>query len=225
MLRYQKNGIITENEQHVLKEKKVLVAGCGGLGGYLIEMLSRLGIGNFTVVDGDVFDQTNLNRQLLSNVDNVGSSKAKTAYERILKIDPLVNVTAVDRFIDESNVDSLVLGHDIVVDALDSNTARSILIDSCKKHGIVYIYGAIAGWYGQVGAVYPEDEAIRSYVKNSSSKGVEVLIGNPSFTPACIASFQVSQVLKVLLDREGILRDKLLYVDMLENEFQIIDLT
>lgn len=225
MQRYSRNGILTTNEQDALKDKKILIAGCGGLGGYILEMLARIGLGSITAVDGDVFDESNLNRQLLSTVDNLGKSKALAAYERVMVIDPSIHITVIADFINESNVDSILMEHDIVIDALDSNATRTLVMDTCKKLGIVYVYGAIAGWYGQVGVAYPEDNALRNYVESAVEKGIETQIGNPSFTPACIAGFQVSQVLKVLLNKDGVLRDKLLYIDMLDNEFQIIDLT
>ena len=68
--RYERNkNLINEDEQNILKNSKVCVVGCGGLGGYIIEMLGRLGVGNITAIDGDVFDESNLNRQILSEVD------------------------------------------------------------------------------------------------------------------------------------------------------------
>ena len=74
--RYERNRIFSPAEQELLAEKKVAVIGCGGLGGHLIEMMGRLGVGSIVAVDGDVFDETNLNRQLLCNENNIGSSKA-----------------------------------------------------------------------------------------------------------------------------------------------------
>lgn len=224
MNRYQRNGILTTEEQQKVKQSSVAVIGCGGLGGYVIEMLARVGIGKLTVVDGDVFDESNMNRQLLCVMDSLGKSKAVIASERIKMIDPSIQVNAVCVFLNQNNATEIMNGHDIIIDALDSNLSRRILFQACKEMSIPCIYGAIAGWYGQVSTVFTEDTKFNDYLLGLKDKGIETDIGNPSFLPPCIASYQVSQALKVLMGKGGVLRDKILYIDMLENEFQILQL-
>lgn len=221
--RYQRNGIITYEEQLLMKQKKVCVVGCGGLGGYIIEMLSRFGIGTMSVVDGDVFDATNLNRQLLSTINTLGKSKAFTAAERVETIDSSLTIQVVATILDRENASDILKGHDVVVDALDSNSARLILLDACKELNIPLVHGAIGGWFGQVSTVFPEDEFIRSRVRGMANKGIEKLIGNPSFTPACIASIQVAEIIKVLLGRGELLREKIMFIDLLNNEIEILE--
>ena len=82
-IRYLRNGILEDGEQETLGNKKVAVIGCGGLGGYVIEMLARLGIGHLVLCDCDVFDESNLNRQLMSTESNVGKGKAREAAKRV----------------------------------------------------------------------------------------------------------------------------------------------
>ena len=119
--RYIRNlGALTEAECVLLREKTVLVAGCGGLGGYLIEMLLRLGVGEIRAADGDRFEASNLNRQLLSAPSLLGRSKAETAAERAAAVNPDVRFVAVPEFVTEANVDELVRGCDAVLDALDN---------------------------------------------------------------------------------------------------------
>lgn len=221
--RYQRNGIITYEEQLLMKQKKVCVIGCGGLGGYIIEMLSRFGIGTMSVVDGDVFDATNLNRQLLSTINTLGKSKAFTAAERVETIDSNLTIQVVATILDRENASDILKGHDVVVDALDSNSARLILLDACKELNIPLVHGAIGGWFGQVSTVFPEDEFIRSRVRGMANKGIEKQIGNPSFTPACIASIQVAEIIKVLLGRGELLREKIMFIDLLNNEIEILE--
>lgn len=221
--RYQRNGIITYEEQLLMKQKKVCVIGCGGLGGYIIEMLSRFGIGTMSVVDGDVFDATNLNRQLLSTINTLGKSKAFTAAERVETIDSSLTIQVVATILDRENASDILKGHDVVVDALDSNSARLILLDACKELNIPLVHGAIGGWFGQVSTVFPEDEFIRSRVRGMANKGIEKQIGNPSFTPACIASIQVAEIIKVLLGRGELLREKIMFIDLLNNEIEILE--
>lgn len=221
--RYQRNGIITYEEQLLMKQKKVCVVGCGGLGGYIIEMLSRFGIGTMSVVDGDVFDATNLNRQLLSTINTLGKSKAFTAAERVESIDSSLTIQVVATILDRENASDILKGHDVVVDALDSNSARLILLDACKELNIPLVHGAIGGWFGQVSTVFPEDEFIRSRVRGMANKGIEKQIGNPSFTPACIASIQVAEIIKVLLGRGELLREKIMFIDLLNNEIEVLE--
>jgi len=221
--RYQRNGIITYEEQLLMKQKKVCVVGCGGLGGYIIEMLSRFGIGTMSVVDGDVFDATNLNRQLFSTINTLGKSKAFTAAERVETIDSSLTIQVVATILDRENASDILKGHDVVVDALDSNSARLILLYACKELNIPLVHGAIGGWFGQVSTVFPEDEFIRSRVRGMANKGIEKLIGNPSFTPACIASIQVAEIIKVLLGRGELLREKIMFIDLLNNEIEILE--
>jgi molybdopterin/thiamine biosynthesis adenylyltransferase len=222
MKRYLRNRIITADEQKQLKEKKVAVIGCGGLGGYVIEMLARIGIGYLTVADGDVFEESNLNRQLLCVMHTLGKKKSLTARKRIQEIDPSINVNVVDEFINKDNIIKIIKGHDVVIDALDSNAIRCVVMEACKTVKIPCVHGAIAGWYGQVSVVFPEDNWLGKHLMTAREKGIEKNIGNPSFTPACIASHQVCETLKVLLKKDVALREKIMFIDMLENEIEII---
>ena len=98
--RYARNvPALSEAECELLRRKRVLVVGCGGLGGHLIDMLARMGIGSLRVVDGDAFEPSNLNRQLLSEVSLLGVGKAQTAAERVRRVNPNVAVHAVGNFL------------------------------------------------------------------------------------------------------------------------------
>ena len=92
---------LSKEENDSLKNFKVCVVGCGGIGGYVIEMFGRIGIGNITAVDGDVFEESNLNRQILSSTDNLGFSKALEAKIRMEKVNPLIQVKALEKMLTE----------------------------------------------------------------------------------------------------------------------------
>ena len=109
--------MLTTEENNSLSSFKVCVIGCGGLGGYIIEMLSRLGIGQITAVDYDVFEETNLNRQILSSMSSLGKSKAIVAKERISNINPLVKIDPIIEKLTEENAVEILKGHDEIVDA------------------------------------------------------------------------------------------------------------
>jgi molybdopterin/thiamine biosynthesis adenylyltransferase len=223
-MRYDRNGIFTEEEIQRLGKVKVCIIGCGGLGGYILEMMARIGIGHITVIDGDVFNVSNLNRQILSTETNIGQSKVNSAKERMTIVNSEISVSYIDEYLNEDNAQRLLEGHDLVMDALDSITTRFLLQEACHALGIPFVHGAIAGWYGQVSVVFPGDKTLDLIYASRQGEGVEKKIGNPSFTPSTIASIQVSEGLKVLLNKGEILRMKLLYVDLLQNEFHIMNL-
>ena len=135
--RYIRNiPALSEAECLALGKKRVLVAGCGGLGGHIIDMLARIGVGCLRVADGDVFDITNLNRQLLSSVPLLGSSKARAAADHIARVNPDITVDAVETFLTNNNVLELLEGCDIVIDALDNIVSRRILSAACERTNI-----------------------------------------------------------------------------------------
>lgn len=225
MNRYGSNiGTITEKENEILNHSKVCVIGCGGLGGYIIEMLGRIGIGNITAVDFDQFEETNLNRQLLSNEFSLGEKKATMAKLRMKMVNPQVEVKTRIEYLDESNAEEILSGHDLVIDGLDNIESRLVLEETCEKLGIPLVHGAIASWYGQVSSVFPGDKTLSKVYSKLESKGVEEDLGIPSFTPALVASIQVSQAVKILISRGDILQNKLLFLDLLNNDYVILDI-
>ncbi|ADK15085.1 MULTISPECIES: HesA/MoeB/ThiF family protein [Clostridium] len=227
MERYVRNmKTLSKEENDNLKNFKVCVVGCGGIGGYVIEMLGRIGIGSITAVDGDVFEESNLNRQILSSTDTIGFSKALEAKLRMEKVNPLIEVKALGKMLLEDNACSILSNHDVVVDALDSIPARLLLQRSCKKLNIPMVHGAIAGWYAQVTTIFPGDDTLNKIynVDKQTAKGIEKEMGNPSFTPALAASIEVSEVIKILLGRGELLRKKMAFMDLLSSEYEIVPL-
>lgn len=222
-MRYSKNEkMLTPEENIKLRTFKVCVVGCGGLGGNVIEMLGRIGIGNITAVDGDVFDETNLNRQILATELTMGKSKALIAKERMKVVNSDVILTPIESFLLEENAEEIIKDHDLVIDALDNAEARLIMQKTAKNLGIPLIHGAIAGWYGQVTTILPGDDTLTK-LYGDDIKPIENPLGNPSFTPNMVASIEVSEAIKVLLNKGKILRNKVLYIDMLEQDYEIID--
>lgn len=222
MGRYDRNGIFSKEEMGIIQSSSICVIGSGGLGGYILEMLARTGVGNVTIVDGDVFDESNLNRQLLSTVENIGNVKVFEAEKRISLVNPEIKIHAVHDFADEGNLFGILEGADVAIDALDSIYARRILQRSCEEMSIPLVHGAIAGWYGQVSTIYPGDRTLDRLYPADMGSGIEETLGNPSFTPATIASIQVAEAIKVIVGKDELLRNKILMVDLLDNEFQII---
>lgn len=223
--RYERNmKLMSKEENESLRSKRVCVVGCGGLGGYIIEMLARLGVGWITAIDGDVFDETNLNRQLLSRENLLGNSKADAAKARILEVNSEVFVDSKSEFLKADNALELVERHDVVIDALDNISSRRILETACERAGLPLVHGAIAGWYGQVTTIMPGMPIFGKIYPETAEKGIETELGNPSFTPALVASIQVSEALKLLLGKYEVLSGKLLTINLLDHEYQIFEL-
>ena len=217
--RYERNiPALTEAECALLRQKRVLVVGCGGLGGHIIDQLCRIGVGAIRAVDGDVFEPSNLNRQLLSEIPKLGVSKAKAAADHIARVNPDVSVEAVEAFLTEDNAARLLSGCDIVLDALDNIPSRRILAAACEKANIPYVYGAISGWVAQAAVSMPGDRLIdRLYPEKTEIKDKSVL----SFTPALCASIQTSLCVKLLTGR-AVETGKIYYFDILNQEFETI---
>ena len=217
--RYARNvPALSEAECELLRRKRVLVVGCGGLGGHLIDMLARIGVGFLRVVDGDVFEPSNLNRQLLSEVPLLGVSKAKAAAAKVSRVNPETEVEAVAGFLTEKNARQLLLSCDAVLDGLDNIDSRRILAKECEKAKIPFIYGAVSGWVAQAAVSMPGDHLVETlYPEGVVLKNKSVL----SFTPALCASIQVALCVKLLTGRP-VETGKLYYFDLLNQEFESI---
>ena len=211
---------LDENERAMLKKCRVAVVGCGGLGGYIAEMLIRLGVGTIVAVDGDCFDETNLNRQLLCTRETLGTGKAEAVQARAAAINADVRVIAVSEYIDADNALRILDGCDLVIDALDSIDARKTVHDACSELNIHMVYGAIGPWSVQYGIVPPSCGLFDKLGTPSEFHGETI----PSFIPALCASYQVCEAVKLLTGNGSELMGKLCSIDMLCNEQTVIEI-
>lgn len=225
MQRYSRNvQTLSIEENNRLKDFKACVVGCGGLGGYVIEQLGRLGIGFITAVDGDIFEESNLNRQLLSDMGSLGFSKAFAAEDRMKRVNPLITVRPIPQRLTMENGLEIIEGHDVVIDALDNIESRLVLEELSEKAGIPLVHGAIAGWFGQVTTVLPGDRTLSGIYPPGLRHGIEKELGNPAFTPALVASIQVAEAVKVLIKRGELLRKKMLVINLLDQDYEVVEL-
>ncbi|KAF0221739.1 MAG: UBA/THIF-type NAD/FAD binding [Geobacteraceae bacterium] len=222
--RYQRNRhAVSISQQLTLFRSQVAVIGCGGLGGYVIEELARLGVGTIIAIDPDVFEEHNLNRQILSSPGSLGRAKVEAAAARVAEINPAVTLVPIQDAYAPVNGKELLHGAHVAVDALDSIPTRLALSETCAELGIPMVHGAIGGWYGQVTTQFPGDDTIqRVYSRWVEGKGVEQHLGNPSFTPALVASIETAEVCKILLGVGKILRNRKLVINLLEMTFEEI---
>lgn len=140
-------SLIGKNAFEKLKAASVLVVGLGGVGGAAFEALVRSGVGRMTVVDGDAFEPTNINRQMLCTLGEIGSSKAGAAKRRAAEINPKAQVTAIEKFLTEQTCDEILGGgkFDYCLDAIDDARAKVELARSCARLSIPLIAAMGAG--------------------------------------------------------------------------------
>jgi len=225
--RYQRNrhGISTL-QQYTLFRSRAVVIGCGGLGGYVIEELARLGVGNLVLIDSDVIEEHNLNRQILSTAHVLGRAKVDVACERVRTINPAVNVTPLKTLFFHDNGRELIEGADVVIDGLDTITDRLELAQICHEMSVPVVHGAIGGWYGQIATQMPGDNiSPQIFGMNPPHKGIEKDLGNPSFTPGVVASLQVAEACKILLREGRCLSRRILFINLLDMEIVEVKLS
>ena len=221
--RYIRNlGPLTQEECLRLRESRVFLAGCGGLGGYLLEHLLRAGVGTITVCDGDTFAPSNLNRQFLADAASLGQSKAEAARARAALVNPEVTVEAFPYFLTADNAPELLAGHNLALDALDSPAARRILAGACRQANIPLVHGAIRGWYAQAAVILPESGLMEQLYPADTPAHADQ--GSLSPTAGLCAAVQAAEAIKLLCGRSSPLAGRLLWMDLLEQEYQVLPL-
>lgn len=208
-LRYQKNiGAISRQEQEIIRRKKIMVVGCGSIGGFVIEGFARMGIGRMMVVDNEIFEQTNLNRQPFSTEKNIGKEKVYVARERVKDINSNVLFSGINDDIRNVKIE----GVDIIIDCSNSIDTKSFLKKLSDDTDTMLISGAIGGWKGAVCISRPSGEIFeKTYIHE-----VEKLQSEGSltyFSAGFIGSAIISQGVRMLLEREGSKEERLYKFD------------
>lgn len=226
-LRYVKNfHSLTLAEQGRICESRVLVCGCGGLGGVLINLLARAGVGTLRFVDGDVFNPSNLNRQWFCDTQELSRPKAEVAGAHVRAINPLIEVEVFSTFMDQDNVGDLVGGMDLVMDALDNLPGRFLLAEAAKHTGVPFIHAAATGWWGQVSTFLPESflSLHDIYGREGEQDAAEDSLGVLGPAPAVIGGLAVFEAIRILSDRNAAYADQLLYLDGESGRIDVIPL-
>ena len=186
--RYSRNlGAFSANELKVIEKKTVCIVGCGGLGGFVITSLARFGIEKLTLIDGDDFCTSNLNRQLFATEQNIGKNKVLATAEALKHINSKVVVNAHPTHLDDRNALALIQESDLVVDCLDNIASRRILVKACGTVGIPLVHGAVAGLYGQVGCIFPGDNLMDVLYPVEHEEDQISPTGSPIFAPQLVA--------------------------------------
>jgi len=235
----RQRGIINKKEQLKLKNSKITVIGCGGIGGAVIEMLARMGVSHLKIVDMDKFDVSNINRQLMSSMDRVGQAKTEVTKEIIASINPFVEVETFKTELNQENVDEIVAGSSVVVDALDNLRSRIITSRCALKLQIPFVHGAIHGTMGQITTftsetpTYEETFNLSSFGKDLNdevlreveklAKSVPPVMGPVPNIVGCIQAFEV---VKIVTGRGNIITapEVLIFDLMKKKPFSVVEL-
>lgn len=226
--RYVRNGnTLSPFDQIRLLKSCVAIVGLGGLGGAVTEMLARTGIGSLKLIDGDRFEDSNLNRQLLASHNSLHQSKAEMARQRVREINESVRVSAFQDFLTDSNGPELLAGADVAVDCLDTLPGRFILERVARTLEIPMISAALAGMFAQITTIFPEDPGLKQVYgdpRDAQEKGAETHMGTLAPAAMLAASLEAAEVIRVILNRNGILRNRLLVVDLFTSQMDVMQL-
>ncbi|HYZ94071.1 MAG TPA: molybdopterin-synthase adenylyltransferase MoeB [Actinomycetota bacterium] len=227
--RYSRHLIMPEvamEGQTRLKAAKVLCIGAGGLGSPVAMYLAAAGVGTLGIVEFDVVDETNLQRQIIHGQSDVGRSKAESARDSIAEINPNVNVVLHETRLDSSNALEILKDYDLIVDGTDNFPTRYLVNDACVLLGKPYVWGSIFRFEGQVSVfwaergpcyrcLYPEPPP-PGMVPSCAEGGVLGVLC------ATIGSVQATEAVKLLIGRGSPLIGRLKLYDALEMEFKSI---
>lgn len=163
--------ILSEKELNQIRDLNILLIGIGGVGGYTLEALVRMGVGNITIVDYDTIALSNLNRQIITTRENIGSSKVLEAKKRVVSINPEINITTINKKIDKDNYLNLFKTHyDFVIDACDTITTKLLLIEYCIQNKV-----KIISCMGTGNRLHPEKLEITNIWKTNNDPLAKVI--------------------------------------------------
>ncbi len=208
--RYSRQSELIPQEN--LGKASVLIAGVGGLGGFSSLNLALAGVGKIILVDHDNVEESNLNRQVLYRMDDLGKKKVYVAARRLRELNPQVDVVPLDGKIGEVEIPHRV---DIVVDGLDNIESRLIAQEFALSHNVPFVFGAVEGYMGMLTFIDSTTKRLEDFISNFPQREPQVLAATAAFT----ASLQALEVIKYLSGKGDLLRDRLLIYDALSTNF------
>ena len=223
MQRYSRNILLIGNEgQTKLLNSRVLICGCGGLGSTVIMNLAGSGVGTIGLIDDDVVEVSNLNRQFIHK--NIGEDKVTSAKKRILEYNPEITVNTYKIRLDENNYQSIVKDYDVIIDCFDSYKSKFLLNDIAVETGKTLIHGGVTEYFGQVTVIKPSTPCLRCIFPDIDL-GKEVPKGILSPVVSTVASIQSMEAVKQILNTGEPLEGLLLTYNALTNDFKKLKIT
>ena len=227
--RYARQRILPElgeEGQRKLGLGSVLIVGCGALGGFQAELLTRAGVGRIRLVDRDRVDWSNLPRQILYTERDAAEQavKPEAAKRRLEAVNSSVAIEALAIDVGPESIEGLLDGMDVVLDATDNFETRYVLNDACIKHGKPWVYGGVLGTVGMVMPVLPPDgPCLRCLIPDPPEPGAyptTATAGVLSTAVAAVASFQITAALRILTGAPPS-PIKLIHINVWENSFEL----
>jgi len=221
---------IGRDGQEKLLHSRVLIVGCGALGASHAEMLSRAGVGTLRIVDRDFVEFTNLQRQTLFKEEDAEQRlpKAAAAQKRIAEINSEITVEAIVADVNNSNVESLIQGCDLIIDGTDNFLVRYLVNDACVKNGKTWIYGAAVSSYGTTMTIIPgRTPCLRCIFEDMPDAGSSPTCDTAGVIMPIIASIsavQVTEAIKLLIGDNAALHRSLMQIDVWSNDWHRIKL-
>jgi molybdopterin/thiamine biosynthesis adenylyltransferase len=206
--------LIKKECQEKLHESSVFVAGIGGLGGYVTNHLVRLGIGKLYICDYDIVDESNIHRQILYNLKDVGKLKVKVAKEKLLNIGTNCKIISIK---DRINEGFKIPDVDVIVDCLDNAKSKIILSEVAKEKNMYFVHGGVSKYFGQISVI--KGRSLNEIMEFGNNEEKEIL---PTVVSS-VASIQVNEILKILCSKGNLLLNKIMFVDMLNYDFSIVE--
>lgn len=211
---------IGEQGQEKLLKSRVLIVGAGGLGSAVAYYLAAAGVGHLGLVDGDLVDLSNLQRQILYQTGDLRKPKVEVAKARLAALNPELKIEAIYGNLEEENALSLIGRYDVVVDCTDNFTARFSINDTCVRLGKPFIHGAVSSFFGQVMTVVPGAGPCFRCIFPEEPQGYSASdSGVLSPLPGTIGTVQATEVIKYILGLGDLLVGRLLVCDALSMTF------
>ncbi|MEY4401544.1 MAG: putative molybdopterin synthase sulfurylase MoeB [Actinomycetota bacterium] len=229
--RYQRHLLLPEVGvvgQAKLLASKVLLLGAGGLGSPAALYLAAAGVGTLGIVDMDEVDESNLQRQILHNIDRIGERKVDSAKKTLTMLNPDVNVVTYDTRLAASNIIDIISGYDVIVDGADNFPSRYLLNDASVKLGIPVVHGSIFRFEGMVSVFHPlRGPTYRDMVPEPPPAEMApscAEAGVLGVLPGIVGSIQALETIKLLLDLGDSLVGRILAIDTTEMTFRTFNL-
>lgn len=215
---------IGELGQRKLDDSHIAIIGCGALGTTIADTLARAGIGHLTVVDRDLVEATNLQRQTLFTETDVGRPKAAAAAEHLQTINSEITVNAIVDDVHSQNVEAIIKSMDVVVDGTDNMATRFLINDACVKHNIPWVYGSAIQTYGMTMSIVPQDTAcLRCLFRHPPPAGSIPTcdtIGVLNTIPTIIGCMESTEAIQILLGED--VSQHLVIYDVWSNQFDLV---
>ena len=209
-----------------LLNSKVLIIGAGGLGSPAALYLAAAGVGTIGIADGDVVDLSNLQRQIIHTTDDIGIAKTKSAKQKMLAINPGIDVITYDEYLNASNILNIVKEYDFIIDGADNFATKFLINDACVLANKVFSHGGILRFIAQTMTIIPHQSACYACVFDSPPPKDSVptcsQAGVLGTVAGVLGSIQATEAVKYITGNGALLTDKLLIADMMSMDFDKI---